>query len=62
MPCIPMAGLSQTVRQEGQISPRLPQFLLCGWKVEKQALAALFGDLSSRAHKHAQARVCTINS
>lgn len=62
MPCIPMASLSQTVRQEGQISPRLPQFLLCGWKLEKQTLAALFADLSSHACKHAQAHVCTINS
>lgn len=39
MLCIPMVGLSQADRQEGQISPRLPQFLLWEWKLEKEALA-----------------------
>ncbi len=52
MPCIPMAGLSHSDRQEGQISPRLPQFLLWEWKLGKQALAALFGDLSPSTHAH----------
>lgn len=50
VPCIPMASLSQADRQEGQISPGLPQFLLWEWKLEKQALAALFGDLSTHVY------------
>lgn len=35
MPCIPMASLSQADRQEGQISPRLSQFLLKEGRLEK---------------------------
>lgn len=54
MPCIPMAGLPQADRQEGQISLRLPQFLLWEWKLEKHVLAALFGNQLSRTHKHTQ--------
>lgn len=30
IPCIPIAGLSQADKQEGQISPRLPPFSFCG--------------------------------
>lgn len=49
MVCIPIVGLSQADRKEGQISPRLPQFLLWERTLKKQALAAFLICLRGQA-------------
>lgn len=42
------------------MSPGLPQFLLWEWKLEKQALAALSGDLSTHVHNTHTHTICQI--
>lgn len=51
-PCIPMAGLSHADREEGQISPRLPQFLLREGRLEKStgSFFLWFGDTQTHMH------------